>query len=126
MLQAQGAELNEFNRKLARDHTAGAVVEIRAASSGFVSNCDARIIGEVVRDLGGGRITKEAEINYDVGIDKLVKPRESVSRGAVCARIHATDARQAEAVGKRIKGAFEFTAKKPKCAGLIFEIIGGE
>ncbi|HLX72885.1 MAG TPA: thymidine phosphorylase [Verrucomicrobiae bacterium] len=126
MLRAQGAELNKFNEKLERDHTASAVVEIKATSSGFVSRCDARTIGEIVRDLGGGRITKESEIHYDVGIDHLAKPGEAVDRGAVLARIHAADARQAEAAGKRIKRAFEFTAKKPKRAAFIFEIIGGK
>ncbi len=71
MLAAQGADLDAFNRKLALDHTAPVVVELKAPASGFVSRCDARILGEVVRDLGGGRFTKESGINYDVGVDAI-------------------------------------------------------
>ena len=77
MLVAQGADLNAFNKKLALDHTAPVVVELKAEKSGFVSRCDARIIGEVIRDLGGGRLTKESGINYDVGIDRIAKPGEA-------------------------------------------------
>src|SRR5688572_24206778 len=55
MLQAQGADLAAFNRKLANDKTAAVVVELKAKRSGFVARCDARILGEAIRDLGGGR-----------------------------------------------------------------------
>src|ERR1051325_3104471 len=63
MLAAQGADLAAFQRKLARDHTAPVVVELKATRTGFVSECDARIIGEVIRDLGGGRLTKDSVID---------------------------------------------------------------
>jgi thymidine phosphorylase len=78
MLAAQGADLNAFNKKLALDHPAPVVLEIKADRSGFVSKCDAQLIGEVIRDLGGGRLTKESVINYDVGVDQLAKPGEQV------------------------------------------------
>ena len=80
MLLAQGADLVAFNKKLALDHTAPVVVELKAKKPGFVSKCDARIIGEVIRDLGGGRLTKESGINYDVGMDRIAKPGERVEK----------------------------------------------
>jgi thymidine phosphorylase len=123
MLGAQGADLNEFNQRLERDHTAAAIVEIKAASNGFISGCNARVIGEVVRDLGGGRITKEAEINHEVGIDKLKKPGEAVSRGALLARVHAVDAQQAEMAAKRIKEAFAVSSRKQKGTPLVAEVV---
>src|SRR5204863_878385 len=89
MLAAQGADLQACQRMLLREHTAPVVSELKAAVSGFVSRCDARIIGEIVRDLGGGRLTKETVIHPDVGIDELAKPGESVRPGSVLARIHA-------------------------------------
>src|SRR5205807_8751738 len=67
-----------FNQKLTLDHTAPAVLEVKASKEGFVSRCDARIIGEVVRDLGGGRLTKDSVINYDVGVDQLAKPDDKM------------------------------------------------
>ena len=59
------------------------VVELKAEKAGFVSKCDARIIGEVIRDLGGGRLTKESAINYDVGVDQIAKPGERVEKSGV-------------------------------------------
>jgi pyrimidine-nucleoside phosphorylase len=66
MLEAQGADL-AFRRKLTKDSTAPVVIELRSQRAGYISRCDARIIGEVIRDLGGGRLTKDSVINYDVG-----------------------------------------------------------
>ena len=119
LLAAQGADLPAFDRKLAREHTAPVVVELKAPASGYVSRCDARIIGEVVRDLGGGRFTKESGINYDVGVDAIAKPAESITAGGLLARIHATDLAQAEAAGARLKTAFEVSAQPPVANPII-------
>jgi pyrimidine-nucleoside phosphorylase len=123
MLAAQGADLAAFNRKLALDHTAPVVVELKASASGFVSGCDARILGEVVRDLGGGRFTKESGINYDVGVDAIAKPGEVIKAGGVLTRIHAADRAQADAACARLKTAFAISAQPPAAQPLIAEII---
>jgi len=123
MLAAQGADLAAFNRKLALDHTAPVVVELKAPASGFVARCDARILGEAVRDLGGGRFTKESGINYDVGVDAIAKPGEAIQAGGVLARIHAADRAQADAACARLKTAFDISAQPPAPAPLIAEII---
>jgi pyrimidine-nucleoside phosphorylase len=123
MLAAQGADLAAFNRKLAPDNTAPVVVELKASASGFVSRCDARVIGEVVRELGGGRFTKESAINYDVGVDALAKPGEPIRAGGVLTRIHAADPVQAEAAGARLEMAFEISSQPPALRPLIAEII---
>ena len=119
MLAAQGADLAAFDRKLALDHTARVVVELKGPASGFVSRCDARIIGEAVRDLGGGRFTKESAINYDAGVDTLAKPGETIKAGNLLARIHATDLAQAEAAQARLEMAFEISAQPPVVNPLI-------
>jgi len=123
MLAAQGADLAAFNRKLALDHTAPIVVELKAPASGFVARCDARILGEAVRDLGGGRFTKESGINYDVGVDAIAKPGEAIQAGGVLARIHAADRAQADGACGRLKTAFDISAQPPAPAPLIAEII---
>ena len=124
ILAAQGADLAAFNRKLALNHTAPVVVELKAPASGFISRCDARILGEIVRDLGGGRFTKESGINYDVGVDAIVKPGEAIEAGGVLARIHAADRAQADAACARLKTAFGISAQPPAAEPLIAEIIG--
>jgi len=123
MLVAQGADLAAFNGKLAKGQTAPVVIELKAPASGFVSRCDARVIGEAVRDLGGGRFTKESGIHYDVGVDGLAKPGESIQAGGVLTRIHAADRAQAEAACARLKTAFDISDQPTAPPPLIAEII---
>jgi len=116
MLAAQGADLAAFEEKLAKDHTAVTVVELRAVKSGYISKCDARLIGEVIRDLGGGRLMKESVINYDVGIDLIAKPGEQVEKSTTLCRVHAPDSNRAKAAIARLKAAFEISARPRKVA----------
>jgi pyrimidine-nucleoside phosphorylase len=124
MLVAQGADLKTFNQKLARDFTAPTILELKAEKSGCVSKCYARIIGEVIRDLGGGRLTKESQINFDVGVDKIAKPGERVEKSETLCRVHATDSAQAKTALARLKTAFEISARKISAPKLVHEIIG--
>jgi len=119
MLAAQGADLQAFRRKLEQDHTASVVVELSAQKAGWLAKCDARIIGEIIRDLGGGRITKESRINYDVGIDRLLKPGEPVQKNSVLARVHAADEEQAATALDRLREAFVLSGRKQHAAPLI-------
>lgn len=123
MLVAQGTDLNAFNRKLALDHTAPVTLEIKAPAGGFVSRCDARILGEVVRDLGAGRLNKDSAINYDVGIDQLAKPNQQVQPSSTFARIHALDSAQAATAGELVRTAFTISDKPPVVTELISEVV---
>jgi pyrimidine-nucleoside phosphorylase len=123
MLVAQGADLGAFNKKLALDHTAPVIVELKSEKAGYVSRCDARIIGEVIRDLGGGRLTKESAINYDVGVDQIAKQGEKAKAGSILVRIHATDDAQADAASARLWKAFEISPKRSSNAPLVAETI---
>jgi pyrimidine-nucleoside phosphorylase len=123
MVVAQGADLEAFNRKLALDHTAPAIAEVKASRAGFVGRCDARLIGEVIRDLGGGRLTKDSTINHDVGVDRIAKPGEPVKAGDALARVHAADAEQAAAASARLQAAFEVCNRAPGPAALVAEVL---
>lgn len=123
MLAAQGADLDAFHKKLVRDHTARVVVELRATRAGYVSRCEARLIGEVVRDLGGGRLTKDSVINHDVGVDRMLKPGEAVAVGQPLLRIHAASRAAALAARRRLAPAFEISARRCKPAPLVAEVV---
>jgi pyrimidine-nucleoside phosphorylase len=123
MLVAQGADLKAFTRKLALASTAKAVVAVKSEKSGYITKCDARIIGEVIRDLGGGRLTKDSTINFDVGMDQIAKPGERVEKSGGLCRVHAADLGQAQSAIARLRGAFEISAKRPGKTPLVVEII---
>jgi pyrimidine-nucleoside phosphorylase len=124
MLVAQGADLAAFELKLRLDSIAPIVAILESPRSGFISRCDARAIGAIVRDLGGGRLTKESSINHAVGLDEVKKPGELVLRGGALARVHAANEPQAEAAIARLKTAIEVSAKETKRTKLIPEIVG--
>ncbi len=88
---------------------------MKSEKSGYVSKCDARIIGEVIRDLGGGRLTKDSIINYDVGVDRIAKPGERVEKSGALCRVHAANTAQAEAAIARLKTAFEISTAPSGC-----------
>jgi thymidine phosphorylase len=96
---------------------------LKAGRAGFVSKCDARLIGEVIRDLGGGRLTKESVINHDVGLDRIAKPGETVKSSDRLARIHAADRGQANAACARLKAAFGISAQPPRTVPLVARVI---
>ncbi len=123
LLAAQGADLEDFGRKLAIDVATPFMRELKATRSGYVDCCDARIIGEVIRDLGGGRLNKESIIDPHVGIDHLAKPGDRVTAGSLLCRIHASSdasARQAEAI---VVEAFTLLDEPPAPVALIGEVL---
>jgi len=119
LITAQGADLSAFRGRLALDHTATVVSELTAPRGGFVSRCDARIIGEVVRDLGGGRLTRETVINPAVGVDRLAKPGDQINSGEMLCRIHAATASDANAARARLVSAFELGDSRPAATRLF-------
>ena len=123
MIMAHGADLDAFKRKLKKVSTAKEVLEVKADKPGFVTRCDAKIIGEVIRDLGGGRFTKESAINYDVGVDQIAKPGERVEKSGVLCRVHATSYEEAKMSKDRLLAAFTVSPKPVKLAPLVVGII---
>ena len=123
MLTAQGADLDAFTRKLVLDHTAAVVAEVKSAQAGWVSRCNARIIGKVIRDLGGGRLTKQSVISPEVGVDQIAKPGERVRAGAVLCRVHAGDEARAGAAVELLQAAFVMADEPPRGTPLILECL---
>ncbi len=121
LLSAQGADLAAFESKLKQDATAPVVRDFPASGKGCLAHCDARRIGEVVRDLGGGRQTKDAKIHPDVGLDQILKPGDSIDR-PLC-RIHAATAADADMAEKQLAAAFKISDKSPSIEPLICQVL---
>lgn len=123
MLAAQGADVAAFTKKLEHDHTAPVVAEVCAQQDGFVQSCNARIVGEVVRDLGGGRLTKETVIQPDVGVDMIAAAGDVTSFGSVLCRVHAATKAQADAAVARLEKAFKVSEFPPETPTLVHEVV---
>ena len=105
LLAAQGADLAEFERKLARTSAAPAVLDVTAGRSGRVTGCDARLIGELVRDLGAGRLDKNTPLHGEVGLDQLAKPGDQLEASSLLCRVHARSVEEARAAVERVRAA---------------------
>ncbi len=70
---------------------AALVVQISAPQSGWLSNLNARTVGETVVDMGGGRLRKEDKIDYAVGVEVHHKVGDYVEAGKPLFTLHAQD-----------------------------------
>ena len=122
LIASQGADLKAFESKLSKEVTAPVVRELLAEQDGFVHSCDARIIGELVRDLGGGRQKKDDLIRFDVGIDLLAKPGDHVEEGGVLARVHVDCESDVQSALNQLTKAFEISVDPPVLDGLIEQL----
>lgn len=68
------------------------VIEVRAISSGYVSELKADALGRAAMLLGAGRETKDSVIDLAVGLQLHKKVGDKVNVGDVLVRIHANDA----------------------------------
>lgn len=123
MISAQGANLEVFNQNLALEDLASEVVEVKSNCPGFITRCDAKFIGEMVRDLGGGRLQKADQIQPYVGIDRLAKVGEWIQVGQVLGRIHASDLEAATRASDQLRTAFHIQTKAPSRPTLILQMI---
>jgi thymidine phosphorylase len=123
MLRRQGADLDAFHAKLRSEHTAPVVVEVKSAREGFLARVDARILGEVIRDLGGGRMTREADVDFEVGVDQLTPVGQTIEDGAILCRVHARTQEQAAAARSRLEAAFEISLSPVAATPRVIEVL---
>lgn len=121
LLVAQGADLRAFEAKL-RAPAPLYETAIPARESGFVTDLDARTVGEVVRDLGGGRAHQDAVLNLEVGLHAMKKPGERVENGEPLALLRAADENAAQAAIERLRVAWRLGSAAPAPIALIEEI----
>ncbi|MGN0796855.1 MAG: thymidine phosphorylase [Christensenellales bacterium] len=98
------------------------VLPILAKSNGYVSDIDAMKIAEVVRDMGGGRIKVEDNIDSQVGVELTVNVGDKIENGDVIAKIYYNKIEH-ENMSSKVLSAVTIDSQKPKQNKLILEII---
>jgi pyrimidine-nucleoside phosphorylase len=92
---------------------------LAAGSGGFVSRIDARIVGEAVRELGGGRFRTDDAIDPRVGIVLKKKCGDEVAAGEVVLEIHAAGDEAAGNAARTLAGAIAISREPVKRAPLV-------
>ena len=99
------------------------VTEIPSPVNGYVSHIVCDEIGSCCLMLGGGRETKESEIDLSVGFVIHKKVGDAVKVGESLATMHANDEAKAAASMKRFLEAYSFSETPPERKPLIKGII---
>ena len=85
-------------------------VPVNAWEDGYLTACRADEVGMTNLILGGGRATKESDIDVSVGIEILKCLGEPVKKGEPFAFIYAADESKVDEAVKRLSGAYEISA----------------
>ena len=102
---------------------ASIVEPIPARNEGYVHKIACDEIGICSLILGGGRETKESEIDLSVGLILEKKVGDYVRVGEPLAYIHANDAGKLEAARERFYSAYTISKEKPIKPELIHGVI---
>jgi len=99
------------------------IEEVTADSEGYVKKIKTEEIGMISLLLGGGRETKESEIDLSVGIVLSKKQGDYVKAGEIIAYIHANNKQKLEEAKHRLKSAYIITEEFVEKPQLIKHII---
>ena len=103
-MHAQGSSVDwNANKPLPESKTIARVTY--SGEPGWVSEVDARIVGEVVLELGGGRKEKTDTIDHSVGIEVCTMVGLAVAPGDEIFRIHAKSDADAAQVQSKLQAS---------------------
>lgn len=122
MILAQGGDAGVIERPELMPGAAK-TLEIHATQDGFVSELEALSVGEAVRVLGGGRLSKSDVLDLGVGVKLLKKRGDAVKQGDTLAVLYYNDDARAQSAREHLERAYAIRAQAPEPAQLIGEII---
>lgn len=96
---------------------------VPAMESGYVRRIEAEQVGLVSMHLGGGRVTKESEIDLSVGVVLDKKVGDFVAEGESLGTIHAASMEKAQQAAELLRGCFELSDKRVERPAFIKAIV---
>ena len=73
--------------------------------------------------LGGGRETKESDIDLSVGLVLNKKVGDHVSKGDTIATVYASDPAKEKAAIERFAGTYSYSDEKPADRSIIIDTV---
>ncbi|MBO5509141.1 MAG: thymidine phosphorylase [Lachnospiraceae bacterium] len=98
------------------------IVPVYVEKPGYLSSCNTSEVGMASMILGGGRATKDSEIDLAVGIDIRKHLGDYITCDEVFAYIHANDESVIAEAEARLLGAYEIS-DEPYCSGDIVKAV---
>ncbi len=98
-------------------------IPITAAKSGYICGMDTSEIGIACMTLGGGRETKEDEIDLSVGIELIKKTGDAVNTGEVVAYLYANDDKKAKTAQNILENAYHYSEDAALMPKTVYALI---
>lgn len=102
---------------------ASKVVEFTASRSGYLRCVNARMLGQVIIALGGGRTHAHDVLDLSVGLDQAIRIGDQVNRGEPILRIHASSEGDIERAQNLLIKTFEISENPIELKPVILETI---
>ena len=99
------------------------IEEIVAMEDGYVAEILTDEIGMTSLVLGGGRETKESEIDLSVGIKIHKKVGDYVRKGESLARLYANDVNKLKAASPRLQAAYKLSKERVEAPKHVLGIV---
>lgn len=87
------------------------VMDVLADSSGFVEKINASQVGRVAMILGGGRATKESQLDLKVGVVLHKKVGDKVEKEDCIATLYANDLEQLKEAKELLEKSYSFSIR---------------
>lgn len=94
-------------------------IPVLAERDGWIAGCDARDIGLLVIDLGGGRRHPADLVDHRVGFDRLLPIGSQITSGDMIAMVHAADRESGERAAAAIAANYLIADEAPELRPLI-------
>ncbi len=98
-------------------------IAVASTSAGFVSEIDAKAIGEAICALGGGRMKVNDKIDFAVGFECLAKIGDKINEGETLGIVHCRNQNQAASASEVLRRAFRFSAGEVDKIRLIKKVL---
>lgn len=98
-------------------------IPVNSVVDGYVSEIEAKNIGQAVVNIGGGRLRKEDPVDYFVGIEVLKKIGDEVKNGEPIMYIHANNETKGLMQVEFLRGSYKFSKEPVQKEKEILDVI---
>ena len=121
MVKNQGGDIS-YLKDTSKFKTAKYIESVKAKKDGYIQEIDAEEIGKLACSLGAGRIRKEDNIDYEVGIKLCKKVSEKVEQNEEMAYVYANDIEKLKIAKQKLECIIKIDKKPKKKNPTIFGI----
>ena len=98
-------------------------MEVRIEQEGYIRKLNAEEVGKIAMHLGAGRVRKEDDIDYSVGVELIKKVGDFVEKGNIVAYVYANEEQKGKEAVEMLKEKYIIGNDKIEPIKSILEII---